>query len=100
LLGCPISRSSLRLTLALNQGPFPPPALPGFLSTTGLSATLCRPSLALAGVWLNVRPVRDTGLPVLHRSSCADMPSPLSRRTGRGAFVARLPQPWQPSPRF
>ena len=41
------------------------------------------PSLSLAGVWLNVRPVRGTGLPVLHRSSYADMPSPLSRRTAR-----------------
>jgi hypothetical protein len=41
------------------------------------------PSLALAGVWLDVRLVRDIGLPVLHRSSCTDMPSPLSRRTAR-----------------
>jgi hypothetical protein len=41
------------------------------------------PSLSLAGVWLDVRPVRDKGLPVLHRSSCADMPSPISRRIGR-----------------
>jgi hypothetical protein len=44
LLGCPISPSSLLLTLAWNQGPFPPPALPGFPGTTGLSATLCRPA--------------------------------------------------------
>src|SRR5207237_10072910 len=29
LLGCPISRSSLRLTLVLNQGPFPPAAFAG-----------------------------------------------------------------------
>jgi len=41
------------------------------------------PSLALAGVWLDVRPVHGKGLPVLPRSSCADMPSPLSRRIGR-----------------
>src|SRR5271165_1289894 len=27
------------MTLTLNQGPFPPPALPGFAGTTGLSAT-------------------------------------------------------------
>jgi len=27
------------MTLTLNQGPFPPPALPGFPGTTGLSAT-------------------------------------------------------------
>ena len=42
-----------------------------------------QPSLSLAGVWLDVRPVRNRGLPVLHRSSCADMPSPISRRTAR-----------------
>ena len=35
----PISRLSPLRTLALNSGPFPPPALPGFSSTTGLSAT-------------------------------------------------------------
>ena len=28
---------------------------------------------------------------MLHRSSCADMPSPISRRIGLGAFVARFP---------
>jgi hypothetical protein len=39
------------------------------------------PSLSLAGVWLYVRPVHGKRLPVLHRSSCADMPSPISRRT-------------------
>src|SRR5512136_942277 len=35
----PISRLSPRLTLTLNQGPFPPPALPGFRGTTDLSVT-------------------------------------------------------------
>ena len=32
--GCPS-----RMTLTLNQGPFPPPELPGFAGTTGLSVT-------------------------------------------------------------
>jgi hypothetical protein len=35
--------------LSLNQGPFAPPALPGFPATTGLSATPQRPGLPLAG---------------------------------------------------
>src|SRR5262249_32597347 len=33
----PISRLSPLGTFALNQGPFPPPALPGFVGTTDLS---------------------------------------------------------------
>ena len=45
LLGCPISTSSPRLASVLNQGPFPPPALPGFVGTTSLSVTLRRPAL-------------------------------------------------------
>ena len=35
----PISRALPLPAPALNQGPFPPPALPGLLSNTGLSAT-------------------------------------------------------------
>ena len=35
----PISCTSPLSAPVLNQGPFPPPALPGFLSNTGLSAT-------------------------------------------------------------
>ena len=35
----PISRASPLSAPVLNQGPFPPPALPGFLGNTGLSAT-------------------------------------------------------------
>jgi hypothetical protein len=35
----PISCALLLSAPALNQGPFPPPALPGFPGTTGLSAT-------------------------------------------------------------
>ena len=35
----PISRLLPLPALTLNQGPFPPPALPGFIGTTGLSAT-------------------------------------------------------------
>jgi hypothetical protein len=45
LLGCPISAPSLRVASVLNQGPFPPPALPGFTGTTSLSVTPKRPDL-------------------------------------------------------
>jgi len=39
----PISRASPLSAPVLNGGPFPPPALPGFLGNTGLSATPARP---------------------------------------------------------
>src|SRR5450631_3121609 len=44
LLGCPISCPSLLVASVLNQGPFPPPALPGFGGTTGLSVIPRRPA--------------------------------------------------------
>jgi hypothetical protein len=40
----PNLQPSLRHASVLNQGPFPLPALPGFISTTGLSATPRRPA--------------------------------------------------------
>jgi hypothetical protein len=43
LIGCPISCPSLLPALILNQGSFPPPALPGFNGTTSLSVTPQRP---------------------------------------------------------
>ena len=48
----------------LNSGPLPPPALPGFSSTTGLSATLKAPGPSLTGVRLMI-PHHVKGLPVL-----------------------------------
>ena len=39
----PISRASPLSAPVLNGGPFPPPALPGFPGSTGLSATPARP---------------------------------------------------------
>jgi hypothetical protein len=44
LLGCPISNPSLCLALILNQGRFPPPALPGFIGTTNPSVNPSRPA--------------------------------------------------------
>ena len=43
LLGSPIPCPSPLSTPVSNQGPFPPPALPGFPGTTNLSATPSRP---------------------------------------------------------
>jgi hypothetical protein len=37
--GCPNLHAFAAVRVALNQGPFPPPALPGFTSTTSPSAT-------------------------------------------------------------
>jgi len=57
------------------------------------------PSLALAGVWLDVRPVHGKGLPVLHRSS--SLTCHRHYPGGSAGCVHRsLPQPWQPSPRL
>jgi hypothetical protein len=64
----------------LNSGPFPPPALPGFDSTTNPSATLTRPGLSLMGVRLRGTPPRREGLPVLRWISCAGMLPPIPRR--------------------
>ena len=41
--GCPNLHALAAVRVALNQGPFPPPALPGFISTTSPSATQPNP---------------------------------------------------------
>ena len=46
--GYPILRSSSLPAFVLNQGPFPPPALPGFIGTTSPSATPRSPVPPLA----------------------------------------------------
>ena len=96
LLGCPISGPSLRLALVLNQGPFPPPALPGFIGTAGPSATLQRPDLpSRASGWSSQ--TTPEGLPVLRA-----LPWCTCHRhypgAATGCFVCSLPQPCQPSP--
>ena len=58
LIGYPISCPFLRPASVLNQGPFPPPALPGFPGTTNLSATPKRPAC----------PSRVSGLVILHHA--------------------------------
>jgi len=87
---------ALRPALALNWGPFPQPALPGFDGTTDLSATPSGPIQALASHRLAVTRRHRAGLPVLRSvSSCthavATTPAePLGN-------VARPALRWQPS---
>src|SRR5207245_7714315 len=52
----------------LNQGPFPPPALPGFNGTTSLSATPARPACPSRASGLII-PDHAQGLPVLRALS-------------------------------
>jgi hypothetical protein len=72
------------------SGPFPPPALLGFTGTTSLSATPRQPGLSLAGVRLARKLSPLLGLPVLRRSPCTNMPSPLPRWDRRRVQVAPL----------
>ena len=91
-----------------DQGPFAPPALPGFITTTGLSATPPSPALSSRTTGLpDTLPGLPTGLPVLRRSpvcmhaiatteqaraASGSLAGPL------GARVVRLPQRRRPSP--
>jgi hypothetical protein len=82
LIGCPISRPSLLPALILNQGPFPPPALPGFNGTTGLSVTPQRPDLpSRASGWSS--PTTPRGFPCCVCLPCvhAVATTPAQRRT-------------------
>ena len=75
----PISYALLLPTPALNQGPFPPPALPGFLSNTGLSATPSRPVCPSPAPGWSSRPTTRWGFPCCVRFPLVYMPSPLPR---------------------
>ncbi len=75
----PISCALLLPAPALNQGPFPPPALPGFLSTTGLSATPARPNSPSRASGWSSRPTTQWGFPCCVRFPLVYMPSPLPR---------------------
>jgi hypothetical protein len=78
----PISSPSLLAALPLNQGPFPPPALPGFFGNTGLSAIPRSPaSPSRVAGWFDFRRSTAWDFPCCHRSPFANMPSPLPRRT-------------------
>jgi len=76
----PISLPLLLLALLLNQGPFPPPALPGFFGNMGLSDFPPSPALPsrVAGCFAAGRRTgRD--LPCCHRTPLANMLSSMPR---------------------
>jgi hypothetical protein len=74
------------------SGPFPPPELPGFNSTTSLSATPHGPACPsrVAGCWLVPAP---RGLPVLRERSYANVLASFTPAAGCGASV------WLAAPR-
>ena len=64
-----------------DQGSFPPPALPGFISTTTLSATpRGRFRASRHHRWPAPPASHPKGFPVLHTTPLSHMPSPLPRR--------------------
>ena len=90
-------------TSVLNSGPFPRPALPGVLGTTGLSATPLGPACPSRASRLGVTRLHRRGLPVLRRFSVCQT----CRRqypggtTGSCRFARRdppVPQRRRPSP--
>jgi len=61
----PISGCLLLRALALNRGPLPSPELPGFDGTSWPLRNPSRPSLSLAGVWVEGERPSPIGFPVL-----------------------------------
>ena len=86
----PLFSSSKRTS---NQGSFPPPALPGFLSTMSPSDS-CRARLPMEP--LPGSPDSPTGLPCCE-SPRVYVPRPLPRRAGRPSHVSRSGRPRRPS---
>ena len=83
--------------LLSTQGPFPPPALPGFPGTTDPSATLpARPAPRGVPVWRVRASVRASRVADLLPLPC--VPAPIPRRKRIGARVARFPIRQRPSP--
>ena len=84
-----------------DQGSFPPPALPGFIGTTTLSATPGgRFRASRHHRWPAPPASHPKGLPVLHTTPLSHMPSPLPRRNRWVLYVVRFPQRRRPSPKF
>ena len=96
MIGCPISTPSLRVAFVLNQGPFPPPALPGFPGTTGLSATPSRPEhLSQVSGCSSLSTPR--GFPCCVRFPCVHAVATTPARRLR-LLPCSFSQPYQPSP--
>ena len=70
---------SLLLALVLNQGPFPPPALPGFLGNTGPSATLDRQAKPSPATCWRLPPPRPRASRVSRTFPLSRMPPPIPR---------------------
>ena len=84
--------------LLSTQGPFPPPALPGFSGTTNPSATLqARP--APRGVPVDVCRISPQGFPCCCLLPLPCVPASLPRRKRIGARVALFPIRQRPSPK-
>jgi hypothetical protein len=84
----PISVPLLLPASPLNQGPFPPPALPGFSGNMGLSDFPPSPPLPSRVVGcVALRPRSGWDLPCCYRTPIANMPSPMPRWT-RTAFLS------------
>jgi len=97
LIGCPISCPFPLVASVLNQGPFPPPALPGFVGTTDLSATPgCPACPSPASGWSS--PTTPWGFPCCARFPCVYMLPPLPRRSVC-VHICSIPQPYQSSPK-
>ena len=92
--GCPS-----RLTLTLNQGPFPPPALPSFAGTADLSVTPSGPACPSRASGLRGNAPSPHGLPVLrcislYRHAVVNTPVARWALIARGtAYSNRFPVP-------
>src|SRR5438552_9000538 len=93
-----MSRPLAMFDVVSNQGPFPPPALPGFIGTMGLSDFRPGPALSLAGCRLRVNAPSPHRISRVAWLSCADMPSPLPRRNLEEpqSLGPACPDPWAP----
>ena len=97
LIGCPISCPFPLVAFVLNQGPFPPPALPGFVGTTDLSATpRCPACPSPASGWSS--PTTAWGFPCCARFPYVYMLPPLPRRSVC-VHICSIPQTCQFSPK-
>ena len=72
-------RPSLLRALSLNQGPFAPPALPGFIANTGLSATPYGPACSSRITRCGFTHPHRRGFPCCLPCPLTYMPSPLPR---------------------